>query len=403
MSVSWPVSDLEGPLDGSLRTRQAVSERIWLSPPDQAGTEQLLLAQAIASNWIAPAGPALRDFETAIADVTGLAHVVALSSGTAALHLACHLAGIGPGDEVWTSTLTFVATITGACQLGARPGFLDVDPATWTLDPSLLEQALREAARLNRLPKAVIAVDLYGQPADIARLGAACAAHGVSLIADSAEGFGAVQRGRHAGCGARMAAFSFNGNKILTCGGGGALASNDAALIARARHLATQAREAAPHYEHVELGYNFRLSNILAAVGMAQLGDLDRRIERRRAIFARYEAALGDLPGLGVMPEAPWARSTRWLTVIEVDAARFGAGAEAVRTALEAQRIESRPVWKPMHLQPVFRDARRVGGAVAESLFARGLCLPSGSGMTDAQQDRVIGVIRATHARATRA
>jgi dTDP-4-amino-4,6-dideoxygalactose transaminase len=386
-------------LDGTAHRAAPGSDRLWLSPPDQAGTEQLLLAQAVASNWIAPAGPALGDFEEAIAGITGIPHVVALSSGTAALHLACHLAGVRPGDGVWTSTLTFVATITGACQLGARPGFLDVDTVTWTLDPTLLEEALREAARHNRLPRAVIAVDLYGQPADMARIGAACAAHGVTLIADSAEGFGAMQRGRHAGCGARMTAFSFNGNKILTCGGGGALASPDAALIERARHLATQAREPAPHYEHVELGYNFRLSNLLAAVGVAQLGDLDRRVERRRTIFDRYVQGLASLPGIGFMPEAPWARASRWLTVLQVDAEKFGAPAEAIRAMLEAHNIESRPVWKPMHLQHVFRDAYCIGGRVAESLFARGLCLPSGSGMSDSRQDRVVEAIRSLHAR----
>jgi dTDP-4-amino-4,6-dideoxygalactose transaminase len=388
-----------GAVDGTAHTAGQQPDRVWLSPPDQAGSELLLLAQAVASNWIAPAGPALREFEAAIAGVTGIPHVVALSSGTAALHLACHLAGVRPGDRVWTSTLTFVASITGACHLGALPGFLDVDPATWTLDPCLLEEALREAARQDRLPRAVIAVDLYGQPADLARLGAACAAHGVTLIADSAEGFGALQRGRHAGCGARLTAFSFNGNKILTCGGGGALASPDAALIERARHLATQAREPAPHYEHVELGYNFRLSNLLAAVGLAQLGDLERRVARRRRIFARYVEGLAPLPGIGFMPEADWARASRWLTVITVDAARFGATPEEIRATLEARNIESRPVWKPMHLQHVFRDAFRVGGRVAESLFARGLCLPSGSGMSDPQQDRVIEAIRTLHAR----
>ena len=381
-------------VDGTARTPFRASERIWLSPPDQAGTEQLLLGQVFASNWIAPAGPALQDFEEAIATATGLPHVVALSSGTAALHLACHLAGIGPGDRVWTSTLTFVATITGACQLGAEPGFLDVDEATWTLDPALLEDALCEAARANRLPRAIIAVDLYGQPADMTRLGAACAAHGVTLIADSAEGFGALQYGRHAGAGARMTAFSFNGNKILTCGGGGALGSEDRQLIARARHLATQAREPTPHYEHVELGYNFRLSNLLAAVGVAQISDLDRRVQRRRAIFDRYVAALGDLPGVRFMPEAPWARASRWLSVMLIDPDAFGACPNVVRAALEAANIECRPVWKPMHLQPVFRDAFRRRGTIAETLFARGLCLPSSSGMTDAQQDRVIEVIR---------
>lgn len=386
-------------MDVTARALVSASDRIWLSPPDQAGTEQLLLAQAVASNWIAPAGPALLDFEDAIATATGLPHVVAVSSGTAALHLACHLAGVQAGAPVWTSTLTFVATITGACQLGAVPGFIDVDPATWTMDAGLLDEALRDAARKGRLPRAVIAVDLYGQPADLPAIRTVCEAYGVVMVADSAEGFGATQHGVHAGHGAMATAFSFNGNKIITCGGGGALASTDAGLIARARHLATQAREPVAHYEHLELGYNFRLSNLLAAVGVAQISDLDRRIARKREIFRRYEAALGGLPGIGFMPEAPWAKSTRWLSVMLVDQARFGAAPEEIRAVLEAANIESRPVWKPMHLQRVFRDAPHVGGGVAESLFARGLCLPSGSGMTDAQQDRVIEAIVLLHRR----
>lgn len=389
----------EASLDGTARASLDAEQRIWLSPPDQAGTESVLLAQAVASNWIAPAGPHLRAFEEAIADATGIPHVAALSSGSAALHLACLLAGVRPGDAVWTSTLTFVATITGACQIGAVPGFLDVEPDSWTIDPALLSQALADAARTNRLPRAVIAVDLYGQPFDLPAIAAACARHGVALIADSAEGFGAAQHGRHAGDGALMTAFSFNGNKILTCGGGGALASSDAALIARARHLATQAREAAAHYEHRELGFNYRLSNLLAAVGLAQLSDLDRRVARRRAIMARYVKGLTDLPGIGFMPEPAWARSTRWLSVMLVDRAAFGAGPEDIRAALEAANIEARPVWKPMHRQPVFADAPRFGGAVADGLFARGLCLPSGSGMSDGQQDRVIEVIRRVGAR----
>lgn len=387
-----------GNVDGTVRAA-LLSDRVWLSPPDQAGTEQLLLAQAVASNWIAPAGPALGDFEDAITAATGLPHVLAVSSGTAALHLACHLAGIERGDRVWTSTLTFVASISGACQLGAMPGFVDVDPRTWTIDPELLDAALRTAARANRLPRAVIAVDLYGQPADMPAIRAACDGYGVAVIADSAEGFGALAHGRHAGTGAVATAFSFNGNKIITCGGGGALASADAALIARARHLATQAREPVAHYEHVELGYNFRLSNLLAAVGLAQISDLDRRIARKRAIFRRYTEALGNLPGIAFMPEPAWAQATRWLSVMLVDAARFGAGPAEIRAALEAVNVESRPVWKPMHLQRVFREAPCHGGATAERLFACGLCLPSGSGLTDAQQDRVIAAILALHAR----
>lgn len=383
-------------MDGTARHAARGLERIWLSPPDQAGTEALLLAQAVASNWIAPAGPFLEAFETAIAAATGIPHVVALSSGTGALTLAYRLLDVRPGDAVWTSTLTFKATIAPAVQMGAVPVFLDVDPGTWTLDPALLAQALDDAARQGRLPKAVVPVDLYGHPCDLAAIVAVCARHGVPVIADSAEGLGATLHGRHAGAGALLTVFSFNGNKIVTCGGGGALASADAALIARAKKLACQAREPAAHYEHTELGYNFRLSNLLAAVGVAQMSDLARRVARRRAIFAEYAAAIAGFDGFTMMPEAPWARSSRWLSVM---LGPEGFEPERLRRVLEAADIEGRPLWKPMHLQPVFADAQAIGGKVAENLFARGLCLPSGGGMTDADLARVIAALRTALAR----
>jgi dTDP-4-amino-4,6-dideoxygalactose transaminase len=386
----------EHQVDGTARHAARGLERIWLSPPDQAGTEGLLVAQAVASNWIAPAGPFLEAFETAIAAATGIPHVVALSSGTGALTLAYRLLDVRPGDAVWTSTLTFKATIAPAVQMGAEPVFLDVDPGTWTLDPALLEDALAEAARANALPKAVVPVDLYGHPCDLAAILEICDRHRVPVIADSAEGLGATLHGRHAGAGAALTIFSFNGNKIVTCGGGGALASSDPALIARAKKLASQAREPAAHYEHVELGYNFRLSNLLAAVGVAQMSDLARRVSRRRAIFAEYQAAIAEFDGFSMMPEAPWARSSRWLSVLLGPA---NSDPERLRRALEAADIESRPLWKPMHMQPVFSGARRIGGAVAENLFARGLCLPSGGGMTNDGLARVIAVLRVALAR----
>jgi dTDP-4-amino-4,6-dideoxygalactose transaminase len=378
-------------VDGTARPVAQPVERIWLSPPDQSGTEAALLAQAVASNWIAPAGPFIDAFEHAIACATGIPHVAALTSGTGALTLAYRLLDVGPGDAVWTSTLTFKATIAPAALMGARPVFLDVDPGTWTLDPGLLEEALAAAARRNALPKVVVPVDLYGHPADLATIGAVCARWGVPVVSDSAEGLGATMHGRHAGAGALMTVYSFNGNKIVTCGGGGALASANAGLVARARKLATQAREPAPHYEHNELGYNFRLSNLLAAAGVAQMSDLARRVARRRSIFDAYRAVVATLPGFGMMPEAPWARSSRWLSVL-VGPDHFQP--EALRCAMDAAGIEARPLWKPMHMQPVFRDAERIGGAVAEGLFAHGLCLPSGGGMSHADQDRVIDVLR---------
>lgn len=368
---------------------------ILLSPPHLSGREKAGLEASLASGWLAPAGPAPRAFEAAFAEVTGFAHVLAVASGTAALTLAFRVLNIGPGDEVWAPSFTFIASVAPAVQMGARPRFLDVCPASWTLDPVLLAAELRQAARQGRLPKAVVAVDIYGQCAALHAIAPLCAEYGVALISDSAEGLGALQSGLPAGRGARLAAFSFNGNKIITAGGGGALAADDPGLIAYARSLADQAKSPAPHYEHVSTGYSFGMSSLLAAVGLAQLPQLGDRVARRRAIFARYQDALEDVPGLAFMPEAPWGRSSRWLTAMLIDKPRYGLEPDALRRLLATDAIETRPAFKPLHMQPVFRDAPRVGGAVAEALFARGICLPSGSGMTEAEQDRVIRAIRA--------
>jgi dTDP-4-amino-4,6-dideoxygalactose transaminase len=368
---------------------------ILLSPPHLTGRETAALKASLASGWLAPAGPAPRAFEAAFAETTGFAHVLAVASGTAALTLAFRVLDIGPGDEVWAPSFTFIASVAPAVQMGARPRFLDVCPASWTLDPALLAAELRQAARQGRLPKAVVAVDIYGQCAALQTIASVCAQYGVALISDSAEGLGASQSGLPAGRGARLAAFSFNGNKIITAGGGGALASDDPRLMAHARSLADQARSPAPHYEHASTGYSFGMSSLLAAVGLAQLAKLGERVARRRAIFARYQEALEDLPGITFMPEAPWGRSSRWLTAMLVDRDAFGLDPEGLRRLLAAEGIETRPAFKPLHLQPVFRDAPRAGGAVAEALFDRGICLPSGSGMAPAAQDRVIRAIRA--------
>jgi dTDP-4-amino-4,6-dideoxygalactose transaminase len=372
---------------------------ILLSPPELAGPEFRGVIEALASNWVAPVGPLIGRFEAALAAATGFRHAVATASCTAALHLGCRLLGLGPGDEVWAPTLTFIASVAPAMQQGARPVFLDVDPASWTLDPALLAEALAAAARIGRLPKLVIPTDLYGHPADLDAIRRVCSRHGIAVLADGAASLGARAHGRHAGTGAAAACVSFNGNKIITTGGGGALLTDDARLAAAARHLATQARDPAPHYEHTTWGYNYVLSNVLAGIGLGQLPDLDRRVSRRRAIFARYRDALGGFPGIGFQHEAPWARSNRWLTAITVDPARFGASAERIRLALAAAGIEARPVWKPMHRQPAFAGARAIGGAAADALFARGLCLPSGSNLAPAAQDRVIATIAALHRR----
>ena len=378
-----------------LRQMLDLAAPILLSPPHLTGQEIAALEVSLASGWLAPAGPAPRAFEAAFAEATGFAHVQAVASGTAALTLAFRVLEIAPGDEVWAPSFTFIASVAPAVQMGARPRFLDVGLESWTLDPALLAAELRQAARQCRLPKAVVAVDIYGQCAALQAIAAHCADYGVALISDSAEGLGASQSGLPAGRGARLAAFSFNGNKIITAGGGGALASDDPGLIAHARSLAEQARSPAPHYEHASTGYSFGMSSLLAAVGLAQLAKLGDRVARRRAIFARYQEALEDVPGIAFMPEAPWGRSSRWLTAMLMDRDTFGLEPEALRRLLAAEGIETRPTFKPLHLQPVFRDAPRVGGAVAEALFAQGICLPSGSGMTRPTQDRVIRAIRA--------
>ena len=372
----------------------AAVRRIHLSPPHLAGDEMDHLRAVLDSGWVAPAGPAISAFEAAVGAATGFAHVLASASGTAALHLAYRVLDIAPGDEVWAPGFTFVATVAPAVQMGAVPRFLDVCPRSWTLDPGLLRQELRAAARRGRLPRAVVAVDIYGQASELDAILAACARYEVPVLSDSAEGLGATLHGRPAGRGARLAAFSFNGNKIVTAGGGGALASDDPLLVARARHLAAHAKDPAAHYQHSTTGHAYGMSSVLAAVGLAQIAVLAERVAARRAIFARYAAGLADLPGLTPMPEAPWGRATRWLSAILVDPARAGTTREAVRAALDRAGAESRPVWKPLPDQPVFRDAPSAGGAVARALFAQGLCLPSGTGMTRAEQDRVIAAIR---------
>ena len=371
--------------------------RLHLSPPDVGPDEREALLAAFDSGWIAPVGPEVDAFERELAATAGVTHAAALSSGTAALHLALLLRGVGPGDEVLVPTLTFVATASAVTYLGARPTFVDVDPATWNLDPARVADVLdRRKAEGRPVPAAVVSVDLYGQCADADALAAVCAPHGVEVVEDAAEALGATYRGRPAGSLSATAVLSFNGNKIITTSGGGALVSDDGDLVARARYLATQARQPAPHYEHTEIGFNYRLSNLLAALGRAQLRTLPERVARRRAVKARYREALGGLEGLTFMPDDPAGVPTNWLTVVQLDPDEARATPEELRLALESHDIESRPAWKPLHLQPVFADHEVVGGSVAEQIFRRGLCLPSGSGLSRHDQDRVIDVVRRT-------
>lgn len=367
--------------------------RIHLSPPHMSGLERGFVDEAFDSNWIAPVGPQLDAFEREFAEAVGSPYALALSSGTAGLHLALILAGIGPSDEVMVSTLTFSASVNVILYQGARPVFIDSERTSWNMDPALLAEALAERAAQGRLPKAVILVHLYGQSADINPILAACAKYGVALIEDAAEALGATYHGQTPGTLGQSGIFSFNGNKIITTSGGGMLVSEDGDLIKHARKLATQARDDAPHYQHTEVGYNYRMSNVLAAIGRGQLAVLEERVQARRRNYDFYQSSLGSLPGLSFMPEAPWGRSSRWLTCIQVNPELFGAVPEVIRLALEAENIESRPLWKPMHLQPIFAAYETVGGEVSSALFGMGLCLPSGSALTEQELARVCDVV----------
>jgi dTDP-4-amino-4,6-dideoxygalactose transaminase len=369
-------------------------KRIYLSAPHMGDEERRLLLDAFDSNWIAPLGPHVDAFEREFASRIGIAHAAALSSGTAALHLALRLLGVGEGDEVLVSTFTFAASANAITYVGARPVFLDSDEATWNLDPRLLAEELKACSDRGRLPKAVLVVDLYGQCPDYEPILSVCQQYQVPVIEDAAEALGATYRGKSAGTLGVLGVFSFNGNKIITTSGGGMLVSENRDWMEKARFWATQARDPAPHYEHSEIGHNYRLSNLLAAVGRGQLRVLDERVAQRRANHEYYRKALGDLPGIEFMPIAPYGEWNGWLTCITVDAAQFGWDRESIRQQLEKQNIESRPVWKPMHLQPVYQGCRVRGGSVSARLFDNGLCLPSGSSLTEEERNLVVECIR---------
>ncbi len=364
-----------------------------------SGEEQLLVMEAFASNWIAPLGPHVDGFESDFAQLVNSKYAVALSSGTAALHLALIAAGIGVGDEVLTSTLTFSASVNPIRYVGATPVLIDSEEESWNMDPGILEDALRARARSGRRPAAIVLVHLYGQSANLDAIVALSSEYGVPLIEDAAEALGATHRGVQPGTLGRAGIFSFNGNKIITSGGGGMLVTSDEALAHRVRKLSTQAREPAAHYEHAEIGYNYRLSNVLAAIGRAQLRVLSDRVVSRRRNFEAYVGELGGLPGLTFQPEAAWGLHTRWLTCLQVDPDEFGVSREAIRLALAVENIESRPLWKPMHRQPVFASCEVIGGSVADRLFERGLCLPSGSSLLSADRSRVVDVVKSLHSR----
>jgi dTDP-4-amino-4,6-dideoxygalactose transaminase len=375
--------------------------RIQLSPPHIGVLERQFLLEALASNWVAPVGPDLDAFEQAVGDRVGRRRAVGLSSGTASLHLALQVLGVGPGDTVLVPSFTFAAPANAVTYVGARPVFVDSHPSTWTLDPALVADELDRGARTGRLPAAVLAVDIYGQCCDYGPLLAACARHGVPLVEDAAEALGATYQGKEAGSFGVVSTLSFNGNKIITTSGGGMLLTDDDRLADEVRHLATQAREPAPYYEHRVIGYNYRLSNLLAALGRAQLVALDDRVKSRRDVNRVYRGLLGRQPGLRVMPVAEYGEPNAWLTCVVVGPAEFGASRDDILRQLAAQDIESRPVWKPMHQQPVFAGSTMLGGSVCEDLFRHGLCLPSGSSLSESDQARVVQTVLSTPRRRT--
>lgn len=372
------------------------NSRIYLSPPHMSPRERELLLDAFDSNWVAPLGPHVDAFEREFSAKIGVRYAVALSSGTAAIHLALQLLGVGNGDEVFVSSFTFVATASAITYVGGVPVFIDSDSTTWNMSSELLEDELARRAEAGRLPKAVVTVDLYGQCCEYDAIEQICGKYAVPIIEDAAEALGAKYKNRPAGHFGKIAIFSFNGNKIITTSGGGMLVTDREDWAKQARFLATQARDPAPHYQHSTIGYNYRMSNLLAAVGRGQLCVLDERVAARRANFNAYKQDLGHLPGIVFMPEPDGYFSTRWLTCLTIDADEFGASREDVRLALEKDNIESRPLWKPMHLQPVFQNCAAITNGVSESLFESGLCLPSGSELRTEDRQRVFENINRT-------
>jgi pyridoxal phosphate-dependent aminotransferase EpsN len=378
--------------------------RIYLSAPHMSGIELKYIQEALESNWVAPLGPHVDAFEQELAAYLGIQGAVAVNSGTSAIHLALRLLGVERGDRVFCSSLTFVASANPILYAGAVPVFIDSEPDTWNMSPQALARAFEDAEQEGQLPKAVIVVHLYGQPARMSEILSLCEQYGVPVVEDAAESLGSTYQGKQSGTLGKFGIFSFNGNKIITTSGGGMLVSDDADALQTARFLAAQARDPAIHYQHSVVGYNYRMSNILAAIGRAQLRVLDNRVEWRRAIFNRYVQELSDLPGISFMPELEHTRSNRWLTVMLVDESEAGCSVSGLLNALARANIEARPVWKPLHLQPLFQGTRyyphhpdppdQRERSVSDYLFRTGICLPSGTGMTEADQMRVIRTLR---------
>lgn len=356
--------------------------RLFLSPPHMSGQEQRYIAQAFESNYIAPLGPFVDRFEAAVRDYTHAPHALATVNATAALHLALRVLGVGAGDVVLASSFTFIGSVAAILYQNATPFFIDSDMQSWNLDPALLEEAI---AKAPRKPKALILTHLYGGCADLAPIIATCKHYGIALIEDAAESLGAIYHGAHSGTFGDFGVYSFNGNKILSTSGGGMLVSANKAWIDKARFYATQAKENTPHYEHIEFGYNYRMSNILAAIGVAQMEVIEERVAQCRQIYAWYQEELGAIEEITFMPELPKTRHNRWLTTLTFERT----DPYHVMRRLEAHNIESRPLWKPMHRQPLFKDALHLSKGVSDRLFAHGLCLPSGTQMTREDVARV--------------
>ncbi len=372
-----------------------MNKRMYLSPPHMGGTEQKYVNEAFAENWIAPLGPNVDNFEKDLCTFTGARQAAALVSGTSAIHLALILLGVGEGDEVICPTFTFSATANPIVYQKATPIFVDSDYRTWNMCPDHTRQAIKERIKLGKKPKAMIIVHLYGQSAAMLELMDLADEFGIPVIEDAAEALGATYRNRPLGTFGKFGILSFNGNKIITTSGGGALLSDDPALVEKARFLATQARDQAPHYQHSHIGYNYRMSNVVAGIGRGQMEVLKDRVARRRQIFELYKTLLGDIPAISFSPELDGSTGNRWLTCLVLDEELSeGVTREDLRIALEAENIESRPLWKPMHLQPVFESCPYYGTHhIAADLFNRGLCLPSGSSMTDDDVKRVADII----------
>lgn len=376
------------------------NKRIYLSSPHMCGDEMKYVEDAFKTNWIAPLGPNVDAFEKELASYIGTKGAVAVSSGTAAIHLALKLSGVGQGDTVFCSSLTFAATANPIIYQGATSVFIDSDRETWNMSSVALKRAFSDAANSGKLPKAVIIVNLYGHSANMDELIAICDSYGVVVIEDAAESLGATYKGKASGTFGKFGVFSFNGNKIITTSGGGMLVANDLKALEKARFWATQARDQARHYQHSEIGYNYRMSNILAGIGRGQLRVLDDRVKARRKIFDRYFSALSNIDGIEFMPEASYGQSNRWLTTLTINPERISVSPTEIMIALEKENIESRPVWKPLHLQPVFHDCtyypHNLNESISNYLFENGVCLPSGSNMTEHEQDRVICIIKST-------